>query len=123
MGVEPRSEGPVRFAEGQDAFRVLDHCLDFEAVADDARVREELRAAARVELRHLLERESVERFPECLALAENRQPRETGLIDLERQPLEQLIVVMQGEAVLPIVIRPMIRMIDGDIAVSWQARG
>jgi hypothetical protein len=42
--------------------------------------------------------------PERLSLLEDGEPGETGLVDLQYQPLEELGIALEREAVLPFVV-------------------
>src|SRR6185436_6515366 len=120
VGVEPVREGAVRPAQGEDAFGVFDGGVDFEAVADDAGVLQQARAAAGVIAGDALDGEVVEGFAEGGAFAEDRQPRQARLVDLEDEALEQAVVIAHGESVLGVVIRPVVRMPRRDVAVRAQ---
>src|SRR6185369_6223722 len=49
---------------------------------------------------------------------EDRQPGQPGLIDLEHEPLEQLVIVTKRKAIFAIVIRPVKWMAGGNVAVG-----
>src|SRR6185503_2226691 len=49
---------------------------------------------------------------------ENREPRESRLIDLEDEPLEQLLVAPDRESVFPVVIGAVPGMTGGEVAVG-----
>ena len=44
---------------------------------------------------------------ESLALLEDRQPAQSGLIDLQEQTSEEGVIVGNGKAVFPVVVRPV----------------
>src|SRR5205085_2485580 len=91
--------------------------VDLHPVADDAGVGEQSPALARAVARHHRRIESFERATERVLLAQNGEPREAGLIDLERQSLEQRRVVAERKAVLAIVVGPVIGVPGRDVAV------
>src|SRR5437899_542957 len=108
----------MRFAQLDDAPRVLDCGIDLQPVADDAFVVQQPLALFRREARHAIDIEAAERRAEVLLLLQNRQPRQPCLIDLQHEALEQTIIAGNREAVLLIVIRPMQRMPARDVAVA-----
>src|SRR5262249_21971812 len=83
---------------------VADARLDLALVADDAGIRQELLELGRGIARDLLRVEAAVDLAVVLALAQHRDPRETGLAALERQQLEQGVVVLEGLAPFAIVV-------------------
>ena len=83
---------------------IVDRGLDLAPVADDARIREQALDVVPVERGDATDRESRERPPEGLALAQDRQPREPCLEPLERQQLEHGIVTPCLAAPLVVVV-------------------
>jgi hypothetical protein len=53
-----------------------------------------------------------------LTLAQDGEPGESRLIDLEDQSLEQAIVVRDGESVFGIVVGSVVLVATGDFAVG-----
>jgi len=88
MRIQPLGEAAVAVPNLEDTSSVLDHRVDLQAVPDDAGVSEETRAFALPVSRHPVHVEPIERSAEILALLENREPRKSRLIDLERETLE-----------------------------------
>src|SRR3954451_2420529 len=119
--VEPGGEAAVRLAELDDAPRVLDRRIDLEPIANDARVFEQTFAPFVGEARYAIDVEIRERRAEVVALFQDRQPRQTGFIDLQHEPFEQRVVVRDREAVLVIVIWPVKRMARRNVAVTHPA--
>ena len=70
------------------------------------------------EARDLGRVEAAECLPERLALIEDHEPGQPGLIDLQDQALEQHLVVGDGEAVLGVVIGTMDGVPGSDPAIA-----
>src|SRR5690606_22042292 len=100
------------------ALSVVDRGIDLEPVADDADVGEQPGALGLAVARHHVGIESLEGAPKRLALLEDREPRQAGLVDLEHEPLEQPRVVTQREAVFVVVIGAVEWMAGSDLAVG-----
>src|ERR1700722_5954793 len=108
--LQPLRERAVTRTELLDTRSVGDRSLHLEAVANDAGAREQTRSIFRP-IRHKgINFEMVEGCAEVIALAQNRQPRQAGLIDLQSQPLEQSRLIGYGVAIFIVVIRLMKRM-------------
>src|SRR6185437_1936384 len=105
--VEPIGEGAVAFPQHLEPARIVDGGVDLEAVADDAGIGEEPFAVTLVEGGDLVDVEAGEGLGESLALPEDGEPGEPGLVDLQDQPLEQHAVVARGKPVLAGVIGPV----------------
>ncbi len=105
-------------AEVAEALRVFNGGVDLQPVANDAFVAHQALAVVSREARHALDMESGECLTKGLALFQNREPREPGLIDLQHQPLEEAVVIANRKAVLAVVIRPVDGMIVRKIAVT-----
>ena len=92
--------------------RVPDRRLDLAAMADDPGVAEQPLDVALVEVGDPLDRESGERLPKALPLAQDRQPREPGLEALEREQLEQRIVAALLAPPLVVVVGAVERILS-----------
>src|ERR1700739_3950274 len=79
-----RRQRPLGLDQLDAAAGVRDHSLDLAAVADDRGVGQQSRDVAITELGDDAEVEPGERAPERLALAQDREPRQSGLEALER---------------------------------------
>src|SRR5690606_5523954 len=102
----------------------LDGRVDLEAVPNDPRIGEEPRPIGVAVGGHSIHVEAVECATEILSLLEDRQPREARLVDLEDQPLEELVVAADRESVLAVVIRPVVRVAFRGLAIAhWLAAG
>src|SRR5215472_16784243 len=100
--VEPMRERAVAGADRLQPLRVLDHRLDLEPVADNAGVAEQPADVARAEARDLVDVVGREGAGERSALLQHREPRQAGLVDLEREALEQHRVVTRRKAVFAV---------------------
>src|SRR4051812_33145575 len=80
-------------AERERRARVRDRGLDLAAVADDRRVAEETLHVALAEPRDALRIEAFEGGAEPVALAQDRDPRQTRLEPLEAEPLVEAALV------------------------------
>ena len=94
---EPKGERPVRLPQRLNTARVLGRGLDFEAVADDARIGEQPFDLHRAEGGDAVDREIGAGGPKRCALFEDRRPGEAGLIDFKDQPLEQHVSTAVGK--------------------------
>src|SRR5205807_3884988 len=112
MRIKPRGE---RRGHVADAPRVLDGRFDLQPVTNDAGVAQQ---AIGLHPRDAVDVEVAKCFPERVALFQNGQPRQAGLIDLQHQPLEQRVVVLDRKSVLAIVIRAVKGMAGRDVAVA-----
>jgi hypothetical protein len=74
-------------------------------MADDARVAEQPLDVTVAEACDRIGIEVRERVPEVLALAQDRQPRETGLEPLEAEPLVEAALVPHRPAPFLVVVR------------------
>ena len=79
--------------------------FDFQAVADDAGIGEQLANLPLVVAGHLLGIETVEDFAVALALAQDGVPAQPGLGPLQDEELEEFAVVVDRHAPLRVVIR------------------
>src|SRR3990172_9135586 len=118
LRVQPGREAPVTLPKSDDAAGVLDDGVDLEAVPHDAGVSQQPRALALSVGGYSIHIEAVEGGPEVVALLENCQPREPGLMDLQCKALEEGIVPPQGKAVFAVVIGTVNGMISGDRAIA-----
>ncbi len=120
---KPAGERSVGAAEHHDPAGVLDGSVYLQAVANDARIDEEARAVRLTIGRYYLRVEATIRLLKRRPFLEDGEPGETRLVDLQHQPLEEIGIARQWEAVLPVVIRPMPLMARRGIAVcSHEAR-
>ena len=119
---QPVMKRAVRGAQLADAARIEDHRLDFQPVAHDAGIGEEPRDIGRVERGHKVDVEAAEGGAERLALFEDSQPRQAGLIDLQHEPLEQYCLVLGREPVFAVVIGTVQRMRGGGEAIGGAHR-
>ena len=94
----------LRLAQGDGRPRVRDRRLDLAAVADDRGVGEQARDVALAERRDPVGVEALERRPEALALAQDRQPRQARLEALEAEPLVEPALVADRAAPLLVVV-------------------
>jgi hypothetical protein len=115
---QPAGERAVRRTQLEDSPGVGDCRVDLEPVADDAGVGQEPAPLARAVAGDDLGIEAVVRAAERVALLENGEPREAGLVDLEHQTLEQRPIAREREAVLLVVIRAVPFVARGNIAVA-----
>jgi len=83
---------------------IVDGGVDLPAVADDAGVAEQAVDVGRPEPGDDPGVEVGEGAPEVVALAQDRQPRQTGLEALEADLLEQPVIVMDVPSPLVIVV-------------------
>ena len=118
--IQPFRKRSMALAKRKHRLRVRDRRLDLEPVPDDAGVGHQPFHVARAEARHDLGVESVIRFPECGALLQDGEPGEPGLVDLQDQPLEQLRVSGEREAVFGVVIRAVPLVAPRRLAVAAQ---
>ena len=120
MSIQPRGKTSVGFPNLEDASSVLDHRVDLQAVPDDAGVSKETRAFAFPVSRHPVHVEPIERSAKVISLFENREPRKSRLVDLERETLEEGVVLPQRKAVFAIVVGTVERMVNGDGAIPGE---
>src|SRR4051812_14577554 len=115
MRVEPLAERAMGLLDRDDALCVLDRGGDFQPIADDPFVFQQRLGTHSRDARHF---EVLERAAKRLALLQDRQPRQSRLIDLEDESLEERVIVVNGEAVLAVVIRAVKRMSRRNVAVA-----
>src|SRR5690349_4722294 len=118
MRLEPARERAVRAPQLENLLGVRDRRVDLELVADDAGVGEQTAPVARAVRGHDLGIESVVCPAEALALLEDGEPGEPGLIDLEHEPLEQPRIIREREAVLGVVVGSVPFMARSNVAVA-----
>src|SRR5260370_42649258 len=100
----------VTFTNREDPARIFDCGVDFEPVAYDALVGKQPRTLPHSVPCDIIDVEVVERRAKVCALAQDRGPGESRLVDFEHQALEQHRFVTGWKAVLSLVVRPMKRM-------------
>src|SRR5216684_424273 len=108
--VEPFGKRAVTFTNREDTARILDCGVDFEPVAYDALVGKQPRTLRHSVACDPIDVEVVERRAKVCALAQDRDPGESRLVDFEHQTFEQHRFVTGWKAVLSIMVRPMKRM-------------
>ena len=113
----------MRSAQGPDPAGVLDDRLDLAPVADDARVGQKPRLVPGPVAGNPVERESLEGPEERIAALQNNQPGEAGLVDLQRQALQERVVIRQWKAIFALVIGPMEGMPGRDVAIPAHPQG
>lgn len=96
----------------------MDGGFDLQTISNDARVSHEARPVGGAVVGHDPNVEVVVGAPETLPLLQDRQPRQTRLVDLEKEPLEEAIVVGKRKTVFLIVVRAMEGVILGHDAVA-----
>src|SRR5262249_47001258 len=101
------------FLHGQEGAGVLHGRLDFQSIADDALVLQELLNTTRVVACDALRIEFVERRAIRVAFAQDGDPREPRLRAFEHEELEQAPIVADGDAPLPVVIADVRRVVAG----------
>src|SRR5215210_7535786 len=97
----------MRCSQLQNALRIADGGIHFQPVADDSGVREKPGTVGVAIGRDNIRIETAVCPPERLSLLEDREPGESGLIDLQHQPLEQLGIAFEWKAILAIMIGSM----------------
>ena len=107
--------------EREDDPGIVDHRLDLEAVSDDPGVREEALLLSRAVAGDGFRIEALERRMKVRALAEDRGPREAGLVDLEREALEELRVSPERKTVFAVVIGPVQGVTGRNVAIGHEA--
>jgi hypothetical protein len=107
----PVDEAPDIFIEGgefelgvEEGARVLDHGIDFEAVANDARIFEEGFPFSGVVFEDFVGVELIEGFAVVVAFFEDGEPAKAGLGPFEVEHFEEEAVVVDGNAPLGVVI-------------------
>lgn len=119
MRFEPGFEGAVRFLQLQNGFGIFDGGFYFEAVADDARIGHEALTVGFGIGGYFFELEVVVSFAEGGFLLEDGFPAEAGLVDLEHEAAEELVIVVDGKAVGLIVVG----FVDGPALVGHGGDG
>ena len=104
LSVQPGRERAVFPADLPDDPRVVDRRVDLEPVPNDARVPEQARAVLVAIGRDTVHVEPVEGLPQRLSFLQHRQPTQPRLVDLQYEPLEQIVVASQGQTVLVVMI-------------------
>ena len=105
--VVPRVMFVEKIAErthGLDSFGVFDRGVHFQPIANDARVSQKPGSVFLAIGCDFCDGEAVIGRPKTFPFFENRQPGQSGLIDLEDEALEQFVVALQGKSILGIVV-------------------
>jgi len=110
MPIQPLRERTVARGELQNRAGIVDDGVHLEAVAHDAGVGQKPAPLARPIASHHAGIESFEGAEEGFALLQDREPRESGLVDLQSEPLEEDRIVTDGESILPLVVRSVPRI-------------
>ncbi len=117
MRVEPVFERAEILLQFEDPPRVDNGRVDLEPVSDDARVGEEAGAVFVPESGDFYDVEPAIGFAKSLRLFENKNPRESRLIDFEDQPLEEQMILRERKAVLRIVVSSIVNIFGMGIAI------
>jgi hypothetical protein len=120
--LDPAGERPVGAGELEHPTGVGDRGVHLEPVSYDAGIAQEPAPIARAVSGDDARVEPLIRPPKGLALLEDGEPGQAGLVDLQDQPLEQLGVAPQREAVLAVVIGPVPFVAGSDVAVREAQR-
>jgi len=123
VGRQPAIERSVCGPQLQDLLRIGNGGIDLQPIADDARVGQQSPSVSCAIRRDDFGIEPSVSAPECIALLEDGEPGETRLIDFQNEPLEQGGVLLEREAVLPIVIRPVPFMSRRKVTVCSRVHG
>ena len=121
IGAERPGEGRERLVTGGQVAGgggVGDRGLDLGPVANDPGVGEQALDLGLAVVGDALVVEPVERLPEVLALAQDRQPREPGLKRLQGQPLVDAPVVGDRPAPLGVVVGDVVGARDAPRAAA-----
>lgn len=118
MDLEPGVKAAVGLPQLEDPLRVGDSRVHLEPVADDPRVVEQAPPIPGLVTGYNVRIEPVIRLPKRLPFLEDREPGESRLVDLQNQPLKQIGVAREGEAVLVGVIGTVPFVGGGEIAVG-----
>ena len=110
---DERRQRPFRLDELQAAAGVVDRRLDLPSMPHDRRVAEQTLDVTLAEACDPRGVEPVERAAKPVALAKDRQPRETGLEPLEADLLEQPDVVDDRSPPLVVVVRAVLGGVTG----------
>jgi hypothetical protein len=94
----------LRLAQRDRRDGVRDRGLDLAAVADDRRVGEQTRDVVLAECGNPLRLEALEGGAKTLSLAQDGQPRQTGLEAFEAEPFVEAALVADRPAPLLIVV-------------------
>jgi hypothetical protein len=121
--IQPRRKRAMRCRQREHRLRIGDRRLDLEPVPDDPGVGHEASNVPCAEPRHRRGIESPVRGPEGLPFLQDGEPGEAGLVDLQDQPLEQLGVAPQREAVFAVVIGAVPLVAGRDITVGGHGGG
>ena len=118
LRVQPGAETAVRCLQALDGARVLDGRVDFQAVADDAGVGEQAGNVGLVIGGDGGNIEVVIGAAQVVRLAQDGAPAQPRLIDFKDKALKQAVVVVNGEAVLVVVIVAVrvVRRQGGDVS-------
>jgi hypothetical protein len=98
--------------------RILDGCVDLPGIPDDPCVLDETLPIALSVTGYPVDLKLVEGIAEGLSFLENGEPGKAGLVDLQNQPLEELVVAGHWKAVLEVMVGTMERMSGSDKAIA-----
>ncbi len=104
MRIEPAFERAVFLFEFQYLLRVDNGRVHFQSVADNARIFQQTDAVCFGIFGDLHDVEFTVRFAKVIRLLQDGDPRQTRLIDLKDEALEQFIIIVERKSVLGVVI-------------------
>ncbi len=113
-----RPEQCHRILQRQPRLGIAPRGVEFQAIADDARVEHQLVDFGIAHLRHALHIEAEQHLTVTLAFAQHSDPRQPGLEPFEQKQLEQTLRIAQRRAPLLIVISHVQR-IFGTPKAAW----
>ena len=87
-----------------DLSRIINGCVDFQAVADDACIGKQPLNIGFVKCGDRIDVETFKCRLKCMLLLQHQRPAQSCLIDFQHQPLKQFIVVLNRKTVLRVVI-------------------
>lgn len=120
MRIQPGGEAAVLVPETLHASCILDYSVHLQTVPYNGRISEEPGPFSFAIAGDDVDIESLERPVERVLLLQDGQPGQPRLVDLQRQPFEELGVRAQREAVLAVMVGPMPRMAGRNVAVAGQ---
>src|SRR5690606_21840541 len=108
--VKPGLEATMAFTQVANDLCIVDHRIDLEPIANDAGVIQQPRAVTIIESGYAIHIEVTECATERRTLLQHGQPGQACLVDFQHQAFEQHRLVMNGKAILVVVIRAMKRV-------------
>ncbi len=104
MYIEPCFERSVLFLKPKYHSSIVDRCIDFESVPDDAWISEEAGFVSALVGCDLFDIERVVRLVEIVLLFEDGVPAEACLVDFKHEPFKELVIALKWESILRVVI-------------------